>query len=55
MRVLQVHAGFGKAWLNNDFNKKVLAKLQEIEQNRQGTERLRIWITGKALAVCPSC
>lgn len=51
---LQVHAGFGNAWLNNNFNKKVLEKLQEIDQAQQGTEPLRFWITGAAAAAAIS-
>lgn len=47
--VVKVHAGFGNAWLNNNFNKKVLEKLQEIDQAQQGTEPLRFWITGHSL------
>lgn len=51
----QVHAGFLGAWLSEGFNKKVLAKLREIDAARAGTDPLRIWVTGGHLDAAPCC
>lgn len=42
---VQVHAGFLKAWLHDGFNKKVLARLQELEAAT--ATPLRFWIAGE--------
>ena len=44
--LLQVHAGFGEAWLHSGFNAKVLARLRELDQ---GPTPLRFWVTGHSL------
>lgn len=41
---MQVHAGFGSAWLHSGFNTKVLARLRQLDS---GPTPLRFWITGK--------
>ncbi|KAL4859424.1 L-2-hydroxyglutarate dehydrogenase [Chlorella vulgaris] len=46
-RLVGVHAGFYKAWVHNDFNRKVLSKLDGI--SKAATAPLRVWVTGHSL------
>jgi hypothetical protein len=52
-RLVGVHAGFYKAWVHNDFNRKVLSKLDGI--SKAATAPLRVWVTGVCVCVCEGC
>lgn len=52
-RLVGVHAGFYKAWVHNDFNRKVLSKLDGI--SKAATAPLRVWVTGVCVAAAGMC